>query len=175
MTVQAQANLWSTSGTADIEGLYRYSLTRTWDPELARCCWIRLNPSVADAEQPDPTMTRCVGFATAWGYGGIEIVNLFALISTDPKALVSAADPVGPRNDAAILEAVARAGLVVCAWGPPGKLHGRDRAVGRLLANVRTHAVSRTKGGFPGHPLYLAKALRPFPWSPAGSIRPPER
>jgi hypothetical protein len=111
-------------------------------------------------------MTRCVNYSTDWGYGSLEIVNLFAMISTDPKALVSAADPVGPRNDAAILAAVGRAGLVICAWGPPGELHGRDQEVGRLLANVRTHAVSRTKAGFPGHPLYLKATLKPFPWSP---------
>jgi hypothetical protein len=166
MNAPAQADLWATAGTADIDGPYRYSLTRTWDTELARCLWVMLNPSKADAVDDDPTMVRCVGFAQGWGYGGIEIVNLFALISTDPKALKTATDPVGPRNDAAILAAVGRAGLVVCAWGPPGKLNGRDRAVGRLLANVRTHAVSRTKAGFPGHPLYLKATLKPFPWSP---------
>lgn len=153
------------TGTADIDGPYRYSLTRTWDTALGVCCWVMLNPSTADATKADKTMTQCLNFARAWGYGGLEIVNLFALISTDPKALGSATDPVGPRNNAAILAAVGRAGIVICAWGPPGKLRGRDREVGRLLANVRTHAVALTKAGFPGHPLYLAKDLRPFPWS----------
>src|SRR5262245_19133112 len=87
-------------------GLYRYWLTRTWDNSLRRVCWVMLNPSTADAEQDDPTIRRCVGFARSWGAGGIIVVNLFAFRASDPKALLRAADPVGPDNDGHILKSV---------------------------------------------------------------------
>ena len=112
-------------------GLYRYSLWRTWSdaPPLVFCM---LNPSTAGAELNDPTVSRCCERSRLLGYGGTIVVNMFALISTDPRALYSALDPVGPRNDAAILDAASK-GDIICAWGNHGSLHGRDRQVLRLL------------------------------------------
>lgn len=36
-----------------------------------------LNPSRADATDDDPTVRRCLGFASAWGYGSLLIHNLY--------------------------------------------------------------------------------------------------
>lgn len=79
-------------------GLYRYTLTRTWDATKPRACWIGLNPSTADASEDDPTIRRMCGFADAWKCGGIIVVNLFALRATDPKELRRVKDPVGDRK-----------------------------------------------------------------------------
>jgi hypothetical protein len=76
-----------------------------------------LNPSTADAEKFDPTVRRCFGFARDWGFGGLEVVNLFALRSTYPEQLKKVSDPVGPENDAVIRRAVKAADLVVASWG----------------------------------------------------------
>jgi hypothetical protein len=38
------------------DGVYRYQLTRTWDPESPELAWIMLNPSTADALADDPTV-----------------------------------------------------------------------------------------------------------------------
>lgn len=46
-----------------------------------------LNPSTADAEIDDPTITRCIGFAKSWGFGGLMVGNLWAYRATDPKEL----------------------------------------------------------------------------------------
>jgi len=51
------------SSTADMQGDYRYSLTRTWDPALEPLVFILLNPSTADETANDPTVTRCIGHA----------------------------------------------------------------------------------------------------------------
>jgi hypothetical protein len=143
---------------------WRYRLWRTWGrrPSLA---FVMLNPSVADEVENDPTVERCQRRAVAGGYGGVTVVNLFALRSTDPKALYRHADPVGPGNDAEILDVARQAGRVVCAWGAHGKLRGRGARVLALLreAGVEPHALRIGKDGQPGHPLYLPYALEPAP------------
>lgn len=147
----------------DDSGTYRYTLHRRWDPEPGlltraggRVCFCLLNPSTADARVLDPTLTRCLGFARRWGFGHMEVVNAFALRSTQPAALKKHADPVGPRNDHAIRRAAARADLVVVGWGAHARLAGRHDAVVGLLSGVcEPMCWTRTKDGYPGHPLYL--------------------
>ena len=80
-------------------GRYRYWLRRIWDPALAHCVFIGLNPSTADATEDDPTLKRCISFAQKWGYGSLLLVNLFSLRATDPRGLKMAADPIGPKTD----------------------------------------------------------------------------
>jgi hypothetical protein len=77
---------------------YRYTLHRRLAGGAGRLCFCMLNPSTADARVDDPTVRRCVGYALAWGFAELECVNIFALRSTDPRALARADDPVGPRT-----------------------------------------------------------------------------
>lgn len=144
---------------------YRYRLWRRWDASRPSVCWVMLNPSTADEETNDPTVERCSRRALSWGYGAIEVVNLFALRSTDPKYLARHADPVGPGNDEAILAAARGAGLVICAWGEHGNLGRRGRTVSSLLADagLAAHALKLSKSGQPCHPLYLPYSLQPTP------------
>ena len=149
------------------DGVYRYTLTR--DPDLVRrelpsILWIMLNPSTADAQKDDPTIRRCRAFAGAWGYGRVEICNIFALRSTDPNQLYRAVDPIGPDNDFHIAAAVGRAGgHVVAAWGTHAKLGDRDRAVMMLLRGlgVRPVCLGVNQDGTPRHPLYVASSTFP--------------
>jgi hypothetical protein len=145
---------------------FRYRLSRTWDREGPVVAFVMLNPSTADAEVLDPTVRRCVGFARAWGFGGVQVVNLFAFRATDPRDLARAAAPVGAGNDRAILDAASRADRVVVAWGTRGTHRGRASAVAGLLeaAAVRTVALGTTKGGQPRHPLYVRGDTRPVDW-----------
>lgn len=124
-----------------------------------------LNPSVACEVFNDPTVERCERRARAGGYGGVTVVNIFALRSTDPKALYKAADPIGPWNDTAILDVARQAGRVVCAWGTHGALRGRGARVLAMLreAGVEPHALRVSKDGHPCHPLYLPYSLEPVP------------
>ncbi len=67
-------------GGAVIRGNYRYLLWREWDSQGKTVSFIMLNPSRADAEVNDPTITRCINFAKLWVYGRLEVVNLFAIV-----------------------------------------------------------------------------------------------
>jgi hypothetical protein len=68
-------------------GRYRYRLVRRWDSALPLLCLVMLNPSKANGRRNDPIVRRCIGFASSWGYGGIVVRNLYALVSTDPDEL----------------------------------------------------------------------------------------
>ncbi|OPY28930.1 MAG: hypothetical protein A4E28_01202 [Methanocella sp. PtaU1.Bin125] len=150
--------------------LYRYRLWRRWESASCRkVAFIMLNPSTADAETFDPTVRRCFGYARDWGFGSMEVVNLFALRSTYPEQLKKARDPVGPENDDAILQAVLESDLAVAAWGVHGRLYGRDLAVQRLVAGIRDlHCIGTTKAGAPLHPLHQPKKLCPVLYRCAG-------
>ena len=134
-------------------GAYRYLLSRTWDDSLERITWIGLNPSVADADQDDRTIGRIVDFSNRWGFGGLDMLNAFAFRSTFPKQMQAAADPVGPENDAFIQRYCAAPRTVVAAWGVGGAFAGRHGDLVALLPNLE--CLTKTKHGFPGHPLYV--------------------
>lgn len=126
-----------------------------------------LNPSTADETKNDPTIERCQRRAIAMGFGGIEIVNIFALRSTDPMALYSDGDPVGPDNDSNILSCLNASAMFVCGWGTHGALLTRGRAVRRMLMELaprKVHMIKLTKEGYPQHPLYLSYSLKPMEW-----------
>lgn len=145
---------------------HRYLLTRVWDPTVPPVVFGLLNPSVADAFVPDPTVTRCRGFARREHAGGFIVVNLFGLRSTDPSVLADHPNPIGRSNNRLIVEAVQDAAVVIAGWGVPGALGGRDRAVAELLAEhgIELKCLGRNQGGSPRHPLYVRadQPLEPY-------------
>lgn len=145
-----------TGAIFDPTGQYRYSLWRDWDPTGRRVGFVMLNPSQADEIADDPTIRRCVGFARSWGYGAVEVVNLFAYRTPHPKLLRQVSDPVGVDNDHYLKQLAQRVDRIVLAWGNWGSLHGRDRAVLQLLTSSNSlYCFGFTKQQQPRHPLYL--------------------
>lgn len=142
---------------------WRYALWRTWEPSAPYAMFIGLNPSTADEIENDPTVTRCIGYARTWGYGGLCMANLFAYRDTDPRGMKAAPDPVGPKNDERLSQLAGTAGVVVAAWGTHGVHQGRDRVVRARLGGV-LHYLKLTKFGHPQHPLYLRADLMPTRW-----------
>lgn len=137
---------------------YRYRLWRRWDRSRPAVAFVMLNPSTADARRDDPTIRRCIGFARAWGFGGVDVVNLFAYRATDPRELLRVADPVGPRNSRHIQRAGLGAALVVIAWGAHP-----SAARSAPISLPRARCLGLTRTGQPRHPLYLGRDARPVP------------
>lgn len=148
--------------------LFRYTWELVWDPSRPLCVFIGLNPSTADQDGPDPTVRRCVAFAKAWGYGGLLMLNLFAFRATEPRDMKATTDPVGPDNSRWLLERAAHVnetgGIIIAAWGGHGGHLNRSRKVRELLRGIPLHYLTLTKGGEPGHPLYLKGDLKPQRW-----------
>ncbi len=125
-----------------------------------------LNPSTADAEKNDPTIRRCIGYATEWGYKTLYVGNIFAYRSTDPKKLKQVKDPIGIENDFQLLEVAQMSAMVVVAWGNHGGFMNRGKEVYKYMerANIKLYALRTLKTGQPSHPLYLPKKLKPKRW-----------
>jgi len=125
-----------------------------------------LNPSTADATTEDPTIRRCIGFTQAWGFGSIDVLNLYAYRATDPGELRKAGFPVGQYTEAIMRSVLSEyVDLVVVAWGT---LARQERASEVLQivrdAGFEPHALQTTKAGHPAHPLYLPSTCQPIPY-----------
>jgi hypothetical protein len=144
---------------------YRYLLTRRWGPGR-KALFVMLNPSTATEIQNDPTVERCERRARALGFGAFRVTNIFAFRATDPKVMRAVVDPVGPSNDAAILESLSWADLVLCAWGNHGLHLNRGADVAALLRKARVPLwhLGLTGQGQPRHPLYVGYDQQPQPW-----------
>ena len=155
----------STAVYSDCER-YRYSLTRIWDPSGTRVHFVMLNPSTATEVQNDPTVERCERRARALGHGAFRVTNIFAWRDTDPRKMRAADEPVGPHNDATILEGAQWADATICAWGTHGEHRGRGAIVANLLRNTDAALfhLGLSKAGHPKHPLYIAYTQTPEPW-----------
>ena len=126
-----------------------------------------LNPSRADDRQNDPTIRRCIRFAQAWGYGSLEVVNLFAYRTAYPRELKQVADPTGVENDRCLLAAAQRAEILILAWGNWGDLKERDRTVLALMKPYQSklYCLGKNKSGQPRHVLYVKGSVQPTPYS----------
>jgi hypothetical protein len=146
---------------------YRYRLWRVWLPHKPKVCFVMLNPSTATHEILDPTVTRCQKRAQALGYGGMEVVNIFALRSTDPRGLYDDPEPIGKENKSAIYDAVNESQIAICGWGMHGSLHRRGLRVRGFLHTHfpgKSHYLKLNSDGSPAHPLYLPYSLQPVLW-----------
>jgi len=133
---------------------------------------VMLNPSTADAHVLDPTVRRCVNRTKAWGFGRVDVVNLWPLRSTDPIQIKLDTEPaaVAEENRQQIAAALDGAAIVVCAWGQHGGYLGRAQAITDWILECRgsqrgIFSYGHNLDGSPVHPLYLPddQPLAPFP------------
>src|SRR5690349_20847302 len=68
-------------------GNYRYRLWRIWDKSLPKAMIIGLNPSKADSEKDDQTISNLRRIMQALGFGGFYMMNCWAYITSKPELL----------------------------------------------------------------------------------------
>ena len=139
---------------------YRFSLYRRWAELGPEVLFICLNPSTANEYFDDPTVRRCISFARAWGFRGMWLGNLFALVTTDPEKLYKPEiyevfDPVGRGNNLVLKVMARRCAKVVYAWGNHGHIANRSRQVVDMIGPGWCFGINKT--GEPRHPLYQAR------------------
>ena len=154
--------------------LYRYTLWRKL-PNNTRgtCVFIMLNPSTATAETNDPTVRRCIGYATDWGFSDLLVLNAFAYRATDPDNMKTYHAPIGRENDLWIRKSFGPTDNVkpmicrtIVAWGNDGKYLDRDEEVLKIISKSGRNplCLGTNQDGTPKHPLYLKKTLVPIPY-----------
>lgn len=149
-------------------GRYRFLLWRVWAAALPPLGVIMLNPSTADAEKNDPTITRVIGRAIKAHYGGVIVGNLYAWRATDPRELrAPQRDAVGPGNDAHLAMIGKLCPTVLCAWGAKAAL-SRSAIIKEMLLALPKRPqlvhLGLTKDGHPKHPLYIRSDQRMEHW-----------
>jgi len=141
---------------------YRWSLKRWWEDGEGQICWVMLNPSVADETRDDPTLRRVLHFSRTWKYQAVEVVNLFPLVSPDPRVVRRwAADEFGSREDrhanaSVVRRAMDQANRVIVAWGAVRWAYDWSEYVIEDSWNrprPALYALGETTLGFPSHPL----------------------
>lgn len=146
------------------DGVYRYRLDRhVGDGTAAPLVfgYFGVNGSTATAETNDQTVKKWIGFTERAGGSRYIVGNAFAFRARDVKALASAADPIGPENDAYLYEIMTEADILVPCWGSrdklPPRLHPRLDLVRDLIFsfNKPVQIFGLTASGDPKHPLSL--------------------
>lgn len=147
------------------EMTHRYFLRRLLNPVGSTAClFIMLNPSRADAYRNDNTVSRCMKFATGWGFHQLWVANLFAFRSPYPGDLYESSDPIGDDNDFYISLAVRQADEVVVAYGNHG---GHMDRASHVLDLIRFEGKQAKTFGLTGqrhpiHPLARGKMWIPY-------------
>ena len=157
------------SATCSPCGQYRYVLRRRWAEQQVPCIFVMLNPSTADAQKDDPTIRRVMALSKGFGFGGVYVLNLFAIRGSNPDIIKQVANPVGTDNKHwwgdTVRDLRRWYGVlptVICAWGTRGGFRDQDRVALGWLAESGVEerfCLGRTKDGFPKHPLYLPQTV----------------
>lgn len=147
-------NLFDNNSGAEFSkcGKYRYKLWRIWDESKPLAMCIGLNPSTANANKNDQTISYLIKMLTKLGYGGFYMTNLFAWISSKPDDLLTCEDALG-ENDNKMKEVEALCQDVIACWGNFKQAEQRIKEVLPNYPNAKCFGA--TASGRPFHPLAM--------------------
>jgi hypothetical protein len=140
---------------------HRIFLWRIWDTELPFVLFIGLNPSTADATKDDATIRRCKRFASDNGFGGMYMMNLFSIVSSDPKILLHGNTLVDGYDDE-LKNVASKCKAVVFCWGGFPEAVAREAEVIPMFPDAL--CFGHNADGTPKHPLYLKGDTKLIPF-----------
>lgn len=145
-------NLFDNNGAEFSEDRkYRYCLWRIWNENKPKIMFVGLNPSTAREDKNDNTITKLVKITKNNGFGGFYMMNLFAIVSADPKILQTDSNPLGDNNG--WLEKIApKCDKIVFAWG--NFKEAKERSIEVINMFKEPYCLFQNKNGSPKHPLY---------------------
>jgi hypothetical protein len=149
---------------------YRLWLTRQWSANAVApfLLWVGMNPSTADVNVNDPTISRIIRFSQTFGFRACTICNVMDYRATHPSDLCRpGVEPCSDKNLEVIIHAAFAAEKVILCHGLVPKVLQKypDTAVEALRSrNIPLFCLGKTATGHPRHPLYLRSdtPLEPF-------------
>lgn len=141
---------------------HRYYLSRIWDDSTSKMLFIGINPSTADGEDDDHTVSRLVNFCKSWGFGGFYIVNLYSFVSPDPDKMIQHYLGLTNKMEKSLhkqnMQVALRYGRI-CAmttfmWG--ASIPNEEQADKYIRTFRDAYCFGKTAHGYPKHPLFLA-------------------
>lgn len=163
---------------------HRYLWKRVWNKDKPLAAIIMLNPCMANNLIMDTTTFLVVNnVARLEEYGGVEIVNLYSLLTSKLNFRWNADEDLnGPENDEYIKRAALECDTVILAWGKTPdtnqRVADRANAVLKLLEGVKGKLRVITDGERSGiHPLTpsIRAAWLLEPYTEQGPIGPAAR
>lgn len=140
----------------------RYVLWRIWDRTKPMIMFIGLNPSDANELQNDPTVRRVIDFSRKWGYGGVYMLNLYPMVSSNPKNVNfdKITKLAMAKNDAYLNFIGRKCKDIIFAWGAHKGIEERAKVVIDMFPQGK--ALWINKDGSPKHPLYIHSSVIPI-------------
>ena len=156
---------------------YRWTLDLDFSDKDNKLIFIGLNPSLSDSYFLDNTTKKILHIAQRNNYGKVKIINLFGIISKDPRILFLHENPIGNQNNKVIEESIKFwSENVKCnlwlGWGNNGVIFNRNKEVYRNIVtyfrlkrnyfNKPTAPlfIKITKSNNPIHPLYCSDSSK---------------
>ena len=112
--MQAVKTILTTEATYSDDGAKRYLLRKIWNTDKPTLSIIMLAPSAAAGIELDSTTLLVLNNASRLGYGGVDVLNLFATLNDFG---LKAAEDEDADNLHAIVQSAEKAGTLVYAAG----------------------------------------------------------
>jgi hypothetical protein len=141
---------------------YRYALWRIWQAEKAVMVVIGVNPSTANETKPDNTITKVIKIAKNNGFGGVIMMNLFGIVSSNPSILKTHTDPIGENDKWLEIILTTYGHTTVFAWGNFKEARTRAKEIVSRYPNA--FCLAHNKNGSPKHPLYCLDNTKLIPY-----------
>ncbi|WP_391561251.1 DUF1643 domain-containing protein [Novosphingobium sp.] len=137
---------------------YRYRLERDFVQTGPTVAVFMVNPSWADAQIDDNTITRLVGFGKRLGWGKLIVGNVFAKRTEDVNQIGKQSQQVEDENLAHVTQIMRDAQIHIVAWGTLTKLPEYLREKWRLISETakseecNLQCFGTVQSGHPRHP-----------------------
>lgn len=134
------------------ERTHRFLWKRVWDKDKPIACVIMLNPCIADNIVTDTTTSLVVNnIARLEEYGGVNIVNLFSLLTSKLNFRWNSDEDLNdPENNNYIKKAALESDVIILAWGKSAdsnqRIAARAEHVVAMLAEYRDKMMVITDG-----------------------------
>ena len=149
--------------------IYRWSLSYKISKSKKEIIFIGLNPSLSDTVFLDNTTKKIIKISKNNNYGKVKLINLFALISSNPARLFNHKNPVGYLNNNHIFKNLKHWSEnkncdLWLGWGNKGKFLNRNKRI--LKKIMQYNSIRKNNFDNPLGPLLIKKTIKDNPIHP---------